>query len=57
MSATASRLRFEEFLARARRYRKIFADQTRQQLRDAGETELLALELGGGDVAARMLKL
>ncbi len=57
LSASASRFRFEEFLARARRYRKIFADQTRQQLRDAGETELLALERGSSDVTSRMLKL
>ena len=57
LSASAASLRFEEFLARARRYRKIFADQTRQQLRDAGETELLALERGDSDVAARMIRL
>ncbi len=57
LSASSARLRFEEFVARARRYRKIFAEQTRQQLRDAGETALLALERGSDDVAVRMLKL
>ncbi len=57
LDASSARHRFEEFLARARRFRKIFAAQTRRQLRDAGETAVLALEQGGSDVAARMMRL
>ena len=57
LGASAAKHRFEEFLARTRRFRKIFADQTRQQLRDAGETEVLALERRESNVATRMMRL
>ena len=44
-------LLFENYLARARRFKKIFYQYTREQLQDAHEEGVLALERGGGEEA------